>query len=182
MRRRGGFTLIEVLVALAVMAIGLLAVAKMTYMSVRSNIRNQQAGSGVVAAKSKMEQLRGYARSDRADRFSPLDFDYLVSRQANFASLLKPGTPPTDFVIDGMLSGGRGRPRPPPGTRTSSSTSSTTTAPTATRSRATTSTPTRTPPPSSPRAWRNPSGSCASGRSSPWWTRSPGRPTSRGSP
>ena len=67
---RGGFTLIEVLVALAVMAIGLLAVAKMTYMSVRSNIRNQQAGSGVVAAQSKMEQLRGYARSDRADRFS----------------------------------------------------------------------------------------------------------------
>jgi prepilin-type N-terminal cleavage/methylation domain-containing protein len=108
MRRRDGFTLVEVLVALAILAVGLLAVAKMTYMAVRANVRNQQAGSGVVAAQSKMEQLRGYARSDRADKFSPLDFDYLVSKQAKFASLLKPGTPPTDFVIDGLLSGGPG--------------------------------------------------------------------------
>lgn len=108
MRRRDGFTLVEVLVALAILAVGLLAVAKMTFMAVRSNIRNQQASSGVVAAQSKMEQLRGYARSDRADRFSPLDFDYLVSRQKNFASLLNPGTPPTNFVVDGLLSGGAG--------------------------------------------------------------------------
>ena len=108
MRRREGFTLVEVLVALAILAVGLLAVAKMTFMAVRSNIRNQQASSGVVAAQSKMEQLRGYARSSPGRPVLPARFRLPGERADNLASLLNPGNPPTDFVIDGLLSGGAG--------------------------------------------------------------------------
>ncbi len=97
-----GFTLTETLVALAVLAVGLLAVAKMSVTYVRANTHSQQLGSATVLAQEKMEQLRSYSNSERADNFSVFDFDYLIADYTNFTTLAD-GT-----QVDGLLSGGNG--------------------------------------------------------------------------
>jgi prepilin-type N-terminal cleavage/methylation domain-containing protein len=76
---RKGFTLIEVLVAMVVLSIALLAVVQMNIMYVKANIYNHQLSAATMLVQEKMEELRGYARSDRTDKFSPIDFDFLVS-------------------------------------------------------------------------------------------------------
>lgn len=105
---RKGFTLIEVMVAMVILAIGLLAVLKMTFVYVQGNTMNLQMGKGSVLAQDKMEQLRGYASSDRVDRFSVFDFDYLVSEEPNFSTVLVNPTTGVEAAVHGLLSGSNG--------------------------------------------------------------------------
>ncbi len=101
---RKGFTLIEVLVAMAILSVGLLAVIKMIVVYVQSNTYVNRYGSAIVLAQDKMEELRSYASSDLLDNYSPMDFDYLVSAEAEFTSLYDPANK-TSVVFPGMLSG-----------------------------------------------------------------------------
>lgn len=105
---RRGFTLIEVMVSMVIMSVGLLAVLKMAYVYVASNTRNLERGQASVRAQDKMEQLRSYAVSDRVDKFSVFDFDYVVSTSPTFTTVLSP--PSTDIPIPGLLSGPAGSP------------------------------------------------------------------------
>lgn len=100
-----GFTLVETLVALVILAIGLLAVAKMSITYVRANSYSHLLSAATVAAQEKMEQLRSYATSERGDRFSVFDFDYLISTNPAFTSVDDGGTLKT---VAGLLSGSNG--------------------------------------------------------------------------
>jgi prepilin-type N-terminal cleavage/methylation domain-containing protein len=64
--RRGqrGMTLIEVLVALSILAIAILALAPLFTMSVRSNASAQQLTNANTLAREKLEELSGYPRND----------------------------------------------------------------------------------------------------------------------
>jgi prepilin-type N-terminal cleavage/methylation domain-containing protein len=65
-RRRGeaGLTLIEVLVALSILALALLALAPMFTIAVRSNASAYQLTNSTTLAREKLEELSGYPRSD----------------------------------------------------------------------------------------------------------------------
>jgi prepilin-type N-terminal cleavage/methylation domain-containing protein len=103
---RKGFTLVEMMVALVIFTIGLLAVVQMSLLYVQANTYNHRYSASVAVAQTKMDELRSFARSDRQDNFSPFDFDYLVSTASVFASVVKPGG--TDEEIAGLLSGAGG--------------------------------------------------------------------------
>ena len=102
-----GFTLIEVLVAMVIMSIGLLAILRMTAVYIQANTNNLRMGKATSLAQDKMEQLRSYAVSDRVDRLSVFDFDYLVSTSANFTTVLDPATN-SNISVNGLLSGPTG--------------------------------------------------------------------------
>jgi prepilin-type N-terminal cleavage/methylation domain-containing protein len=110
--RRRGFTLIEVLVTMVILAIGLLAIVQMTLVYVNANTFNNMMSQATVVGQQRMEQLVTYARNDRADNFSTLDFDYLVSTEADgatFTSVLDSSSgSPASFEIHGLLSGDNG--------------------------------------------------------------------------
>ncbi len=103
-----GFTLIEVLVTLVVLAIGLLSTVQMSLVYINSNSFNNMLSQATMLAQEKMEQMRSYARSERADQHSPLDFDYLVSTKSSFTSISDRAATPGNVVIHGYLSGGGG--------------------------------------------------------------------------
>lgn len=106
-RPKRGFTLIEAMVAMAILGVGLLAVLKMTYVYIRSNSFNQMRSQISTLAQDKMEELRSYAVSDRVDNFSVFDFNYLVSTEAAFTTVENPATS-TDIAVSGLLSGSNG--------------------------------------------------------------------------
>ncbi|TAL16829.1 prepilin-type N-terminal cleavage/methylation domain-containing protein [bacterium] len=106
---RKGFTLIEVLVTMVILAIGLLAIVQMTLVYVNANTFNNMLSQATVIGQEKMEHLTSYARSDRADTYSTLDFDYLISASGNFTSLRDvSGGSPASFIVHGLLSGDNG--------------------------------------------------------------------------
>jgi type IV pilus assembly protein PilV len=57
-RKQSGFTLIEVMIALVVLAAGLLALATMQVVSIRSNAFSSEMTSATMVALSRLEQLR----------------------------------------------------------------------------------------------------------------------------
>jgi prepilin-type N-terminal cleavage/methylation domain-containing protein len=101
-----GFTLIETLVALAILSIGLLAIATMSFTYVNANTQSHHMSEAVVLAESKMEQLRGYANSERSDNFSVFDFDYLTSTDPCLTTAEDPPGSGTFIQLPGLLSGG----------------------------------------------------------------------------
>ncbi|MEW6487409.1 MAG: prepilin-type N-terminal cleavage/methylation domain-containing protein [Thermodesulfobacteriota bacterium] len=107
---RKGFTLVEVLVALAVLSVGLLAVAAMSISFVRANTHTHAMSEAVVLAAAKMEQLRSYATSERADTFSPFDFDYLTSTDPALTTVIDPPGSANQVTVSGLLSGTAGTP------------------------------------------------------------------------
>ena len=58
-QREAGFTLIEVLIALFVFAIGALAIAAMTFMSIQGNSRSNRMTEANLIAQDQMEKLLG---------------------------------------------------------------------------------------------------------------------------
>ncbi len=106
---RKGFTLVETLVAMVVLGVGLLAIAKMSLYYTRSNVIAHTISEATVLAQEKMERLRAYATSERADNFSVFDFNYLTSTDPCFTTIADP--PPTYAgstvkIVPGLLSGG----------------------------------------------------------------------------
>ena len=63
-RRQRGMTLIEVLVALSILAIAILALAPLFTMSVRTNASAHQLTNANTLAREKLEELSGYPRND----------------------------------------------------------------------------------------------------------------------
>ena len=63
-RNAAGVTLIEVLVAVTILGIALLALAPMFTNAVRSNASANQMTNTITLAKEKLEELSGYPRSD----------------------------------------------------------------------------------------------------------------------
>ncbi len=59
-----GLTLIEVLVALSILALAVLALAPLFTMSVRSNASSMQLTNANTLAREKLEELSGYPRDD----------------------------------------------------------------------------------------------------------------------
>lgn len=59
-----GFTLLEVLVATAILSIGLLAVAQMSISVIRSNARGYRITDATVMAGHKLEELRNLSYTD----------------------------------------------------------------------------------------------------------------------
>jgi len=87
MSHQRGFTLIETLVALVILAVGLLAVAQMGITYVRSNTDSQRLSEATVLAQDKMEQLRRYGTTDQPGNFAVFGFNYLISTLATFTTL-----------------------------------------------------------------------------------------------
>lgn len=63
-RSESGLTLIEVLVALTVLGLALLALAPMFTTAVRTNASAYQLTNSTILAREKLEELSGYPRSD----------------------------------------------------------------------------------------------------------------------
>ncbi len=63
-RSQRGMTLIEVLVALSILAIAILALAPLFTISVKTNASAQQLTSANTLAREKLEELSGYPRND----------------------------------------------------------------------------------------------------------------------
>jgi prepilin-type N-terminal cleavage/methylation domain-containing protein len=107
-----GFTLVEVLVSLAILAVGLLALAKLASVNMRAGTRSHQASEATVLAQDKMEQLRRYATGDQPGTFAVYGFDYLTSTGPAFTSVVDPpgstATPPPTVTVAGLLSGNNG--------------------------------------------------------------------------
>ena len=59
-----GFTLLEVLVALAILSIGLLALAEMTTHVIRGNTLGSKITRATVFAEDKLEELKGLSYTD----------------------------------------------------------------------------------------------------------------------
>ena len=97
-----GFTLVETLVAMVVLAIGLLAVSQMTITYVRANTFNHEASEATLLAEEKMEQLRRWGTTDQPGNFQVFGFNYFISTDTTYTTLAD-GT-----VVDGLLSGGSG--------------------------------------------------------------------------
>jgi type IV pilus assembly protein PilV len=58
MKERSGFTLIEVMIALTILAVGLLALATMQIVSIRGNAFSTEMTYATMLAQGKLEQLR----------------------------------------------------------------------------------------------------------------------------
>lgn len=63
-RNERGMTLIEVLVALSILAVALLALAPLFTISVKTNASAHQLTNANTLAREKLEELSGYPRSD----------------------------------------------------------------------------------------------------------------------
>jgi prepilin-type N-terminal cleavage/methylation domain-containing protein len=63
-RHEKGLTLIEVLVALTILGLALLALAPMFTTAVKSNASAYQLTNSTILAREKLEELSGYPRSD----------------------------------------------------------------------------------------------------------------------
>jgi len=67
-RNQNGFTLIEVLVTLAILSIGLLGMAALTIEVIRSNAQSRAYAEATILAQDKLEEIKrigyGYNRSD----------------------------------------------------------------------------------------------------------------------
>ena len=64
LRRERGMTLIEVLVALSILAVALLALAPLFTVSVKTNASAHQLTNANTLAREKLEELSGYPRND----------------------------------------------------------------------------------------------------------------------
>lgn len=64
--RRQGFTLIEVLIALAILTVGLLAAAKMQISAIQGNYFSNNTTTALSLAEQKMEDLLGRTYTDAA--------------------------------------------------------------------------------------------------------------------
>jgi prepilin-type N-terminal cleavage/methylation domain-containing protein len=63
MRRAHGFSLLEVLIATAILASGVTALAQLVTIAIRANVSARAATSAALLARAKMEQLRQLAWS-----------------------------------------------------------------------------------------------------------------------
>jgi len=75
-----GFTLIEVLIAIAIFSVGILAVAKMQYWNVRNNTTGNMTTQATMLARQQMEALKSQDIEDLTmgttpDPSNPIDED-----------------------------------------------------------------------------------------------------------
>ena len=102
-----GFTLVEVMISMVILSVGLLAVLKMAYVYTQGNSYNLEMGKASSVAQDKMETLRSYATSDRVDKYSVFDFDYITSTEKNFTTVWDP-VANAGIAVHGLLSGSNG--------------------------------------------------------------------------
>lgn len=87
---RKGFTLVEILVAVIILAVGILAVSQMTVMGMRVNtVVNQRMYARVVLAR-QFEWLQNLPSGDSllTDDADPLDLDVMDSLDADFVEVV----------------------------------------------------------------------------------------------
>ena len=79
LKRNKGFTLVEVLIAMAIFAIGILAVAKMQMWNVKNNTTGNIRTTATMLARAQMEELKSVADVttlvSNADPNNPVDED-----------------------------------------------------------------------------------------------------------
>ena len=73
MNRQSGFTLIEVMIALVILAVGLLALATMQIVSIRSNAFSSEMTYATMLAQSRLEQIRNMDYDDLTPSSSTTD-------------------------------------------------------------------------------------------------------------
>lgn len=78
MRSSSGFSLIEVLVAMALFAIGVLALAQMQIVSMSGNTASRRITGAATLAESKLEELKSlsYSNADLTDKDADGDAGY----------------------------------------------------------------------------------------------------------
>ncbi|MBI5445183.1 MAG: prepilin-type N-terminal cleavage/methylation domain-containing protein [Deltaproteobacteria bacterium] len=103
-----GFTLVEVLVALVVLAVGLLALTKLNLVYVRATALSHKGSEGALLAQDKMEELRRCAVADKPGSFAVYGFPYLISDAPGHTSIEDPPGSGTNVTIAGLLSGANG--------------------------------------------------------------------------
>ena len=79
MKNTRGFTLIEILIAVAIFSIGILAVAKLQFWNVKNNTTGNITTMATMLGRAQLEDLKGVADvttlTDGADPDNPVDAD-----------------------------------------------------------------------------------------------------------
>jgi prepilin-type N-terminal cleavage/methylation domain-containing protein len=82
-KKAGGFTLIEVMVALTTLAIALLAVTGLYFSSIRADTRNRDESRALFLANQKIEELRSQDYASIVNGYDyaahPFDLDWTVT-------------------------------------------------------------------------------------------------------
>jgi type IV pilus assembly protein PilV len=98
--RRQGFTLIEVLIALVILTVGLLAAAKMQISAIQGNYFSSNTSTALSLAEQKMEDLLGRAYSDAAVA------DTQAGNNGNLTSLVTKDHEENNVDEEGVVGGG----------------------------------------------------------------------------
>lgn len=97
---RSGFTLIEVLIAIAILAVGLLAAAKMQISAIQGNYFSSNTSTALSLAEQKMEDLLGRPYTDAAVA------DTQAGNNANLSSLVTKDHEELNVNEEGVAGGG----------------------------------------------------------------------------
>ncbi len=98
--RRQGFTLIEVLIALAILTVGLLAAAKMQISAIQGNYFSNNTSTALSLAEQKMEDLLGKTYTDAAVG------DTQAGNNTNLSSLVTKDHEELNVNEEGVVGGG----------------------------------------------------------------------------
>jgi len=98
--RRQGFTLIEVLIALAILTVGLLAAAKMQISAIQGNYFSNNTSTALSLAEQKMEDLLGKTYTDAAVG------DTQAGNNTNLSSLVIKDHEELNVNEEGVVGGG----------------------------------------------------------------------------
>lgn len=85
MRRQRGFTIVELLVTMAIAVIGLLAIMSMFVVTSRANASGAASGEGVAVASATIEDMRAMTLDDLSATYGPMPIDVALDTVAGRA-------------------------------------------------------------------------------------------------
>lgn len=111
-RSRSGFTLLEVMVSLGILAVALMAIADLNGGAIRMHVYSRELTKAVQLARGKMLDLQTQLRKDGLSDFSKeYAGDFSDEKESNFkwrATVVKPEIELDPQQLTGMVAGGLG--------------------------------------------------------------------------
>lgn len=103
-RQPAGFTMIELLIAILILLVGIVAVADLVPTAIRSNLRNRGDSTGLIVAQRFLEVMATQAVTvcQVTQPCPPNDFHF-IDTDGNWVSMGRPPVPPTRNLALGCI-------------------------------------------------------------------------------